>query len=200
MIRFVATPDVILDRNTDPVERALRIPASFSMKGMFFSRLVDAVGRDWPALSRSLLAPPRAGRYLPFFDYPQRDYAVLLTEATPRLFPRVPEPEAVRRYSRSDIRAFGASTLGSVTLSLIGDPASALLRMPDIYRTMMKGGTVTAERHGSGVLLRYRDFYGALDNYGIGNVEGLVMHYGARPKIDVDLDDDAKSGTYVVHW
>jgi uncharacterized protein (TIGR02265 family) len=200
MIRFTVTSDKILTADSDPLQRALRIPASFTMKGMFFPRLVAAVGSDWHNIARGLLAPPRSGRYLPFFDYPQRDYGVLLTKASPRLFPRMPEPEAVRRYARSDLQALGASVAGSVMLALVGDPASALLRMPDIYRLVLKGGACIAERSGSGVVLRFREFYGALDNYGIGNVEGLVGHYGVRPKIEVELDDEVTRGTYEVSW
>jgi uncharacterized protein (TIGR02265 family) len=117
-----------------------------------------------------------------------------------RLHPTLPLREAARRVARADLATFARSTLGRVMLSMVGDAQDALLAFPAMHRQVLHGGSVVAERAGDRhVRLRYRDFYGWLDCYAVGTIEGIVLHHGRRPTLTLELEDDAR-GTLDVRW
>lgn len=191
--------------DVDPQERFERFPRDFTMKGMFFSRLLDLEESSvrGPLLERmsvQLRARPALGRYLPFSDYPQVDYSRLAYEIAIERNPRVEPVEAMRRLARLDIATFAASKLGTVVFALVGDsPVDALLKIPDMYRMSLRGGEVFATLSSRDVVeLSYRDFYGWLDCYPIGHIEALLTHFGRRCEIEYDLDTEY-AGRFHVH-
>lgn len=191
--------------DVDPEERFERFPRDFTMKGMFFSRLLDLEDTSLrgPLLERmsvQLRARPALGRYLPFSDYPQVDYSRLAYEIAIERNPRVDPVEAMRRLARLDIATFAASKLGTVVFALVGDdPIDALLKLPDMYRMSLRGGEVFATLSSRDVVeLSYRDFYGWLDCYPIGHIEALLSHFERRCEIEYDLDSEY-AGRFHVH-
>ncbi len=191
--------------HVDAEERFERFPRDFTMKGMFFSRLLDleASSARGPLLERAsvrLRARPALGRYLPFSDYPQVDYSRLAYEIAIARHPTVDPVEAMRLLARLDIETFASSKLGTVVFALVGDdPIGALLKLPDMYRMSLRGGEVFATLSSRDVVeLSYRDFYGWLDCYPIGHIEALLGHFDRRCEIEYDLDSEF-AGRFHVH-
>jgi uncharacterized protein (TIGR02265 family) len=149
-------------------------------------------------LQLSLVNPAR-GRYLAFRDYPQVDYSRLAHATAQELYRRFQVSEALRRLARQDIQTFAQSQIGKIMFALCGDAPSALMKLPEMYRAALRGGHVKSTRLGaSRVSLEFRDFYGWLDCYPIGTVEGLVEHFARDCDIEVSLETDI-AGAYVVH-
>lgn len=185
----------------DPEERFALFPPDFTMKGMFFSRMLElappgALDRTLPQLH----ARPTLGRYLPFADYPQVDFSRLAHHVATLREPGVDTVEAMRRLARLDVGTFAASRLGSVVFALLGGTVTeALQKLPEMYRISLRGGEVRARALGPReVELAYTDFYGWLDCYAVGHVEALVAHFGARCELEYDLDG-LSAGRFHVH-
>jgi len=198
-MKLSVQPSRWLEGEIDVEARLDRVPSDFLVKGMFFTHLVELLGTEWDAVSRSLVSSPDGGRYLPFRDYPQRDYSRVAYAASQHLFPKVPAPEAARRVARLDFQAFASSRIGRISLTLISDAETALSKIPQLYALSIKGGQVTGEPIDDGFRLHYRDFYGWVDCYPIGTIEGFVMHYGENPRIDVEVMGDNEA-VYEVRW
>lgn len=197
--------DVPLVGDVDPDERFERFPTGFTMKGMFFSRLLELEPtiegpRLLDRMTVPLVARPALGRYLPFSDYPQVDYSRLAWHIAITREPAVDGVEAMRRLARLDVATFAASRLGTVVFALVGDdPLQALLKLPDMYRMSLRGGEVKAQLTSRDVVeLTYTDFYGWLDCYPIGHIEALCRHFGRKAQIEHDLDDEL-CGRFHVH-
>lgn len=192
------TRDVMLTGTVDAEARFERFPSYYTAKGMFFARMVELGGEGvWRSVEGRLKKRPALGRYLPFSDYPQEDFSRLAHAVAVHKQPAVTVIEAMRRLGRVDISTFARSSLGSVVFALVaGSVESALLKLPDMYRMSLKGGEVAAERVEPGVVaLRFEDFYGWLDCYPVGQIEGLVAHYGKDAEIELDLATETR-GTY----
>jgi len=186
-------PDVPLLGDVDAEERFARFPSSHLMKGMFFNRMVALGGaRAYTDVESRLVKRPQLGRYLPFSDYPQVDFSRLAHHVAITKFPQLEVVESMRRLARQDIETFAQSAVGSVMLALVGgDPRVGLLKLPEMYRASLKGGEVRARQLGSDVIeLSFRDFYGWLDCYPIGHIEGLVAHCGQSTEIEVDASSE----------
>ncbi|MDH5673235.1 MAG: DUF2378 family protein [Myxococcales bacterium] len=180
---LVVDPNVALRGSYDSEAVARAIPAHWVAKGMFFSRLSEILGPDLEALASKLDAPPRRGRYTAFLDYPQRDYERLTAAAARKLYPNLAMSEATRRLGREDFEVFGSSTIGKVTLAVVGDAHAALLMTPSIYKKMAPGeytfeGRALDDRS---VRFELQPSYGHFA-YPLGQFEGVVMHYGVRPR------------------
>lgn len=200
MRRVQVTQGSILRGPADAEVRFARFPEHYKIKGMFFGRIVRVLGEaGYRPLEPLLVDPPRLGRYMPFADYPQVDYSRLCHAAAVHEWPSVPVPEAMRRLARLDFGEFASSTVGRVTLALTGELAESLSKLPDLYRMSLKGGRVSAEPSGDGVRVRFEDFYGWVDCYPIGTLEGVVHHYGREANIEGEIHDD-RSATYEVRW
>lgn len=156
-------------------------PADHLVKGMFCNRFLDGLAGDFEALCPRLIAPPRGGRYLPFKDYPQADYARLAFAAAAKHFPGLDLAEATRRAARDDFGTFARSTMGKVMLALIGDPHNALLRMPEAFTRIAPGPELRAEERGScAVRMMFVRYQGSIE-YLLGQLEGIVMSYDHSP-------------------
>lgn len=199
MTRYRLTLSTPLDSAPDPEARFQRFPSSYTIKGMFFSRPIEILGADYNALLPQLKRPQSGGRYLAFRDYPQEDYSRISHAAATRRWPHVSVAEAMRQLARDDIRIFGASRLGRVVLAMTGDVTSSLLKLPEMYGMSLKGGEVTAETVQEGVKLEFRDFLGWVDCYPVGTVEGLVLHYGQEPEVEIECSGEGDA-TYLVRW
>lgn len=187
--------------DVDPDERFSRFPDGFTMKGMFFSRLLELGPPNLlDRLGPELRGRPALGRYLPFSDYPQVDYSRLAYHIAITRETRVDPVEAMRRLARVDISTFAASKIGTVIFALVGDDVmEALLKLPDMYRMSLHGGRVAAKLSSRDVVeLEYTEFYGWLDCYPVGHIEALVAHFSRRCQIEYDLDSES-AGRFHVH-
>jgi uncharacterized protein (TIGR02265 family) len=163
-----------------------RVPEGATVKGMFLTRFVNAIGEDWEEIEEELAKPPKHGRYTAFDDYPTADYLRLLDRAARNRFPRQSTREAYRLLGRGDVEVFGESTLGKVTFSMIKEPGAALARYPEIIKVLTRGFS-TAEAHAIGakqVKLSFARYVGAVEQT-LGAVEGLVLQYDLKPVTEV---------------
>jgi hypothetical protein len=83
-------PEVPLSGEFDVEETVRAVPGDHRVKGMFFSRLSQHLGDGWRGIQSTLDQPPKYGRYVPFTDYPQRDYVRLCSAAAKKRFPALP--------------------------------------------------------------------------------------------------------------
>lgn len=187
MERFRCVLAEPLPGDLDPRERAARMPASFVVKGMFFKELVERLGpAGWQEIAPSLRWAPQEGRYLAFKDYPQHDHLLVTCAVARRRYPAHPLREGLRRLARDDMRTFGDSTLGGVMLSLARDARSALHKVPAVYSKVAPGDwTISATEIDGGVCIEFTEFHGDWC-YQVGQLEGIVMHYGVTPEITVE--------------
>lgn len=191
--------DVALTGNIDADGRFGRFPSDFAIKGMFLARMVQLAGPGVVDRVRPrLVRPPSLGRYVPFSDYPQVDFSRLAYAVATDRFRDVATPEAMRRLARLDIQTFTASQLGKIMLGLAGDAGSAVMKLPEMYAAVMRGGSVSATRLADGrIALRFTEFYGWLDCYPIGTIEGLAGHYSARCDMEIELESEL-AATYFI--
>jgi uncharacterized protein (TIGR02265 family) len=188
--------DSVLLGAVDPEERFARFPPGFTLKGMFFSRLVEIGGRHAATVQGKLVAPPRLGRYVPFADYPQVDYSRLAHAVATGMFPRLPVREAMRQLARLDYATFADSTVGRVSLALVSGAESALSAFPTAFSAVLRGGTLTVKKLGPGKFdVVLTDFYGWVDCYMLGTLEGVVDHFGRQFEAELDLHSPI-SATY----
>ncbi|MGH7330110.1 MAG: DUF2378 family protein, partial [Polyangiaceae bacterium] len=139
METFVVRGVQSLQNDFDAEERFAKFPAGFTLKGLFFPRLVLMLGEEWNELESTLQAPPRFGKYFAFSDYPQVDYSRLTYAVSKKCFPRLPLREAARRVARRDFQVFADSRVGGVMLSMLGGVDSALMKFPQMIGIVLSG-------------------------------------------------------------
>ena len=175
------SPDTTLTGSIDVEALVARYPANYLVKGMFCNRFIDTLGADFEALQSRLIAPPRGGRYFPFKDYPQADYTRIVVAAAAKQFPDLSLAEATRRAAREDFSTFASSTLGKITLTLVGDPHTALLRMPEAFGRIAPGPQLRAEECSArAARMTLVGYYGSVE-YMLGQFEGIVMSFQHSP-------------------
>jgi len=174
------------------------VPKDTTLKGMFLSRYVNAIGEDWEDMAEDLVAPPRHGRYTAFEDYPLTDYLRLLDRAARNRFPRASTREAYRLLGRGDVEVFADSTLGKVTFSLLRDPGAALERYCEMIGVLTRGTLSGEAKKGTNeVTLTFGRYVGALEAT-IGCLEALVQTFDGKPTIDVT--HEPPQAVFVVKW
>ena len=162
-----------------------RYPPHDTIKGMFFGRLVETLG-GVAAFERQLRSPPKLGRYVPFVDYPLRDYMFLTNRAVEKRYGALGPREGLRRLARDDLAIFGESVVGRIMLEVAGNAHATLMATPRAYAVVSTGLlSVTSESLGvDRVRLVFRHAYGAWE-YTVGQVEGMCAYFGAKARCTV---------------
>lgn len=157
-----------------------RYPKTDSIKGMFFGRFSETLG-DLGRFADQLSSPPRFGRYVPFTDYPLRDYMFLVNRSVEKRYAALGLREGLRRLARDDLAIFGQSVLGRVMVEVAGSAHPALLATPKAFAAVAKGGLVLSARSlgPTRVEMTFAGVYGAWE-YNVGQLEGIVGFFGAR--------------------
>lgn len=185
-VRGAIVPATSLPGDVDAEAIRNKIPERHRMRGLFFTRCMEATRDQWSALEPKLLKPPSRGVYQSFHEYPTRDYFLIYDAAARATFKDLSGAEAHRRYARDEVRSFSSSLLGRVTWSLLGEPMTALLRYPEIYRVFAKGPTATAQRvDDRRVLIELRNAHFPVE-YALGVLEGIVMAFDKSPRITLE--------------
>ncbi|MGK4003123.1 DUF2378 family protein [Sorangium sp. So ce1036] len=196
---FEVRPSDSLLGNIDIEAVLASVPEFHAVKGMFFNALAATLGERFTQVVATLSSPPRGGLYLPFSDYPMRDFLRLYDAAARLSHPNRSSREAYRRLARQQVSAFRESALGRITMHLATDPGAALMRYTGSLGALTKGPTARARQLGpSEVQIDISGYRGVLE-YPLGNFEALVMGYGAKPTVAVDVrSPDALR--FVVSW
>jgi uncharacterized protein (TIGR02265 family) len=160
------------------------VPEGYSIKGMFFDRLMTVLGNDFDAAKSKLASPPDRGRYLAFREYPGGDYVRLVAAAGRKAYPRLGLREAIRRLAFDDFEVFKNSMVGKVTLAVVSDVRSILRKVPFIYRSLAPGKwDITVEDLDERTMrLDFRPFFGRWE-YTVGQFESAILHYRPRSVI-----------------
>jgi uncharacterized protein (TIGR02265 family) len=197
--RFTAHANEPLAGDLDLATVLGDVPPDHTVKGMFFSRLANAVGTEWNVIARDLRGPPSApSRYHAFEPYPMVDYLRLIDAVARTRFPQSAR-EGYRLLARGELEVFAESTLGKVTLSLLRDPAAMLLRYPDVSSVLMHGPKLTSTREGDRkVRVTYEKLVGSTEAV-IGLLESMVIVFDFSPTIEVDIDLDRRA-VFNIAW
>lgn len=162
------------------------VPEGYSVKGMFFDRLMTVLGDDFEATKGKLASPPDRGRYLAFREYPGGDYVRLVAAAGRKAYPRLGLREAIRRLALDDFDVFKGSMVGKVTLAVVSDARSILRKVPFIYRSLAPGkwDISVEDLDERTVRLDFRPFFGRWE-YTVGQFESAILHFRPRSVIHV---------------
>lgn len=151
----------------------------FVLKGMFFRRVAKLLGGHLESLLDELESPPGRAGWLPFRDYPQRDYTRLSVAAARLRHARHSDREALRRLARDDVHVFGESMIGRVMMSVVGDTGRALSELPKVYDKVAPGPWgFEAHAEGERALRITIANHPGEWCYQIGQCEGIAAHYG----------------------
>jgi uncharacterized protein (TIGR02265 family) len=161
------------------------IPVSYTVRGVFLAPLMAEIGGDFAGLVPKLCSPPAGGKYLALTSYPVRDHLRLIDAAACRVHPGCSNRQAHRLRGRSEPAAFARSLVGKAMLSIIGDPATMLVRFPELFGTFVRGPHGRGSRDGPGVVKIELTGYRGSVEYLIGIVEGIVMNFGFTPHTEV---------------
>jgi uncharacterized protein (TIGR02265 family) len=178
------------------VDEYLRlIPLGATIKGMFFSRLLDRLGSSRVQFGRS------RPRYVAFKDYPLADQVKLIAEVAVAIYPELGLREGMRRVGHDVYPAFASTLVGRVLFAAVGKDVFSMLQAgTKAYSMSASVGTVeildSAERS---ALLLFRDIYNFIDSYQVGILEGAFSVLGLTPIIRMKLDG-LTSGLFEVTW
>lgn len=184
---FTTEVAVPLEGDVDLGSVLSEIPTEYALKGMFFTRYVQALGDGWASAQTDLDTPPSRARYRAFEFYPLADYLRLFDRVARARFPGSTR-EAYRLLARGEVDVFAESTLGKVTLALLHTPAEALLRYPESFGILARGPSAHATRLGpTQVRVTYPQYRGSVE-YAVGVLEGIVLAFESRPTLTVTID------------
>lgn len=193
-VQFAVDASITLTGELDVDALVEAIPEAYVLRGMFFTALVADLGEEFEALAPKLCSPPPGGKYLALTNYPVRDHVRVIDAAARRVYPGRSNREAQRLRGQSALDAFKRSLLGKTMVSIIEDPATMLLRVPDLlFSRFIRGPTGRASREGSeAVKIELLGYFGGVE-YMAGVFEGIVMSFGQRPRVEVQ-------GLSPSHW
>jgi uncharacterized protein (TIGR02265 family) len=195
---YTADPFVDLEGSVDFEARVAGFPVGYTLRGMFFPRLIALLENDWSALRKTLSQPPRDGRYVPLEMYPQADYARVAGAVARRYFPHVSLLEGLRRVGRQDFQRFVRTAMGRVFVGVLRDVSSTLLNYPVIYPLVMHGMIPRSSRIEGGVRIELPGYLG-VPEYSLGTYEGFVYAFGHTPSITLEEHHDELT-VFDVRW
>lgn len=195
---YRVTSTTVLQRSLDVPARLKHFTTDQKLKGMYHARMLENGRPLGVTLDHvEIKERPRAGRYLPFLDYPQRDFFSLAVEVARARTPDLPLAESLRQLARGDFETLAVSAVGRVALAFVSDARALALRAGELYGAVLKGSTVTAEGTDRGAILRLRRFPGLVDCYPVGTLEGAFRHFDQDCEIEVHLLDPTNADYHV---
>jgi uncharacterized protein (TIGR02265 family) len=188
-------------RDLDPEPYLARLPADAYCKGMFFHDVLKLVERAGTPEARQILADVPRRRYLPFKDYPLREHMELTARIAPVLHPNVPTREGMRRLGWIAYPAFAESMVGRVVFGIFGDDLDLIFEHgPKSFGVSLTRGRAVATRLGTRHWrYEFTDFFGYLDSYYVGVMEGPIRHHGRTPDVGLDLRS-LSDGIMDIRW
>jgi uncharacterized protein (TIGR02265 family) len=172
-----------------------RVPPGATIKGMFVTSLLNAVGPKCDRL------PEARKSYVAFKDYPLSEQVRLIPEVARVVHPELPLRQAIRAIGHRIYPEFSASLIGKVLFAAVGkDPAALLQAGAKAYAMSASVGTVelheSTNRH---ALIQLHDMYNYIDCYQIGIIEGAFAVIGLCPAVRIKLDSPV-SGWFKLTW
>ena len=162
--------------NIDFDTHIAKVPRDGTVKGMFFSDLINAIRACDPPKADEL--PFAKRRHLPFNDYPMREYFRLVEHAVAVIHPNLPSAEGVRQVAWGAFPRFVDSAIGRVVVGIFLDDMDRLVgAMAKAFQYTSNLGTVNTEKLGDKHWhYHIRDTPGAIRQFMVGAAEGIFRH------------------------
>jgi len=178
------------------IEEYIRVvPATATIKGLFLSGLLDALGSARPELPQGRL------RYVAFKDYPLVDQVRLVPQIAAKMYPTLKPRDAMRRIGHSIYPTFATSLVGRVLFAAVGrDPAAMLQAGAKAYAISSNVGKVEILEQREGyALLNMHEMFNYIDCYQVGILEGALSVIGLKASVRIHLDT-LTSGIFELTW
>jgi len=174
LARFIEPP---WSRPLD-AELAIRaIPETAQVRGLLIAPMVAEAKKRGPL--------PRE-RYLSFNLYPLREHAQLLVDTSRARFADLPLREALRRLGRGAHDAFGASTLGKVTLAAADGIHDVIAAFAKGYELNLQPGRAeVVDRGAQHMIVRLDEVHYFVDSHHVGAFEGALGRAGVRGRVRI---------------
>jgi uncharacterized protein (TIGR02265 family) len=169
-------------------------PEAAHARGMFFADIVaEMKAHKLPLHSDKV--------YVPFSNYPQREFLALAHYSAQKLYPHVPVREALRLLGQSAYPTFARSMIGRVMFGVLRHDVQAIMKIaPRGYQAVLSLGRSEILSVGDDhVHMRMTDVHTFLDSYQVGVVEGAVMACGRLGTVEVRMKDTS-NGELWVSW
>jgi uncharacterized protein (TIGR02265 family) len=143
---------------------------------------------------------PRS-QYQPFRSYPRAEVMRVEARMAAVAFPSLPLREGLRRLSQQVYPLFLSSVIGRLVLGAVGADVDTVLRLgPKVIGAVTDFGGLEALKMGPRHwVYRYQHYYSWLDSGDVGIIEGLLHHYGHRPRLQIATDGPF-SMTLDIRW
>jgi uncharacterized protein (TIGR02265 family) len=165
-----------------------------TIKGLFPAGVIEACNL------RGRTLPSARERYVAFQDYSVRDWVLILAEAAPILFPRVPLRLGLRKLGRGTYGAYVKSMVGKIMLGTTDDFSNALVATAKSYEMMMPTSRVEVTSQTSrSAILKLTGVANFLDSHHVGVFEGIGRAFNVRVDVKVRLDT-ISSGDFSLSW
>jgi len=154
------------------------LPQAAQVRGLLIApMLANAKKRGTtPAVQRE--------RYLSFTLYPLREHARLLVDSCQALFPELTLRQGLRKLGRGASDAFGASTLGKVTLGAAEGVHDIVAAFAKGYELNLQPGRACVVESGvRRVIVSLDDVHYFLDSHHVGAFEGVLKRAGKRGRV-----------------
>jgi uncharacterized protein (TIGR02265 family) len=176
----------------DVAVRVLRCPNA-SVKGMFFSQIVGAARKKGARVGRD--------RYVPFRDYPLREWIEVLPQAARGAHPDLPVRDGMRRLGWQAFDTFTTSRVGRVFLQLSGLDVDRLVSLaPRGFTVIGSHGQVVVVEQGPGrAVLGLRGMWDYIDAWYVGVFEGAMRTLQREGEVRVRLRD-LHMGDLLLTW
>lgn len=167
-----------------PLDTAAQLagaPEHGTTKGLFFQDIVNTCTAARVALS----VPGARARYVPFIDYPLREYIELLVSAAELLHPREPLRNGLRRLGRLAYPTLVGTLIGRAIFGVAGRDFGVVLSLASrAYSVSIKPGDATLVERGDGrAVVALRNIWSFPDAYQVGVFEGALIALGLRGEV-----------------
>jgi uncharacterized protein (TIGR02265 family) len=170
--------------------------------GTFFQYVYNALARCSPEAREAACERLPVRRWIPFKQYPLRDYLPFAYQAARVLHPGVPLGEGLRRVGALSYPSFASTMAGRVVLFAFGE------RLDDVitaagksYRLALPAAQVhqtrVGERHH---VFEIRDVPTFLEVFHCGVIEGAIRAHGYEPNVRFRRYSRRSDGDFDIRW
>lgn len=165
------------------------VPEGITVKGMFYTRLMDELERF------GFKRGPE--KYSAYRDYPMEGMLALELDAAKKLYPEEPIRNALRKLGWIAYASFAESMVGRMVFGVLDNNPAAIVRVAGKgYKySMSRGRAETIESSDSHAIIRIVDVWNFSDCYQVGVIEGGLNHMGYE--CEMKLYTESPTDVYV---
>ena len=168
---------------TAPLDAEVEIralPPTAQVRGVMIAPMFAA------AKKRGTAASTARERYLSFTLYPLHEHVRLLVDSCEASFPELPLRQGLRKLGRGASDAFGASTLGKVTLGAAQGVHDIVTAFAKGYELNLQPGRASVIESGPRrIVVSLEEVHYFLDSHHVGAFEGVLKRAGVRGRVSI---------------